>query len=383
MTAISSGNNRNATGTTAQKIDKNQIKKAIEALLQHHEKQSLETPNNLLGNDTNIHLQFGLGKSASTTPQFNPKRVSIPHSLYKLKEDDTTDGSDSNSSLEEASICIFVKDEKSKKFVQEIKEELSSKSKHLQHITKVIHLQKLRKNYNQYSQRMELVNSFDMFFVDDRILPSVGSCLGKIFYKKKKQPIPIRLQWELPLYIKECLTSTYMVLPVGLCVSIRAGRTNMPSEHTIENCASIITNAVSKIPNQWSNIQNIHVKLTNSIALPIYKATLDLSVDEPKQSITKKDETVEEKTKSNEDKSKNNPILKALHQMKEDSSAVTTTTTVKRKKTQEDNATPDGKNKKKEENEIVKKQKADSGKKEKAKVNANSAEKKKKRRRKS
>ena len=82
----------------------------------------------------------------------------------------------------------------------------------------------------------------------------------------------------------------------------------MPSDHIVDNCASIITNSVEKhIPNQWANIQTIHVKLTNSIALPIYKATLDLvSHDVEKDPVKKED--------------KKNPLLKSLNQVKDGSS---------------------------------------------------------------
>jgi len=317
-------------------VDKNQIKKAVNALLKYHTSNDNEKTNNdLLGNDTNIHLQFGLGQavfsndknnpSTNIKPNMKPKRIPIPHSLYQTEETQMT-------TLEEANICIFVKDEKSKKLLQEIQStsELSEKSSHLRHIKKIIQLPKLRKNYNTYAQKLELVNEYDIFFVDDRILPMVGECLGKIFYKRKKQPIPIRLGWDIPVFIRDCLHSTFMILPFGgLCVSVRAGRTNMPSDHIIDNCISIITHAVSNhIPNAWSNVQNIHVKLTNSIALPIYKATLDLSSNNNNNESTttkdsKNEKEVVDKKQDNEkkdekksNKNNNNPIMKALDQMK-------------------------------------------------------------------
>jgi len=328
----------------SQQVDKNQITKAINALLKHHT-TSNEANNDLLGNDTNIHLQFGLGqallneKGNTNKPQMKPKRIPIPHSLYQSEDGQMT-------SLEEANICIFVKDEKSKKLLQEIQStsELSQKSSHLRHIKKIIQLPKLRKNYNTYAQRLELVNEFDIFFVDDRILPMVGECLGKIFYKRKKQPIPIRLGWEIPVFIKDCLNSSFMILPFGgLCVSIRAGRTNMPSEHIIDNCASIIAHAVSNhIPNQWSNVQTVHVKLTNSIALPIYKATLHLSTRSKETEDEKKEsQEIENEKKAKEEKEvkKSNPIIQALNQMKgKDSSSPSVGKNKKRKmKRQEEN----------------------------------------------
>lgn len=35
--------------------------------------------------------------------------------------------------------------------------------------------------------------AFDMFLVDDRIMALLGRVLGQIFFRKKKQPVPIRL----------------------------------------------------------------------------------------------------------------------------------------------------------------------------------------------
>merc|ERR1711862_394526 len=112
----------------------------------------------------------------------------------------------------------------------------------------------------------------------------------------------------------------------------------MPSEHIVENCLAVITNAVAKIPNQRSNIQSINVKLTNSIALPIYNATLDLSssaVDTIPSSkiITKKDDEDDVGKSKNNVEKKNNPILKALDKVKKENNNATTS---KRKKAEED-----------------------------------------------
>lgn len=38
-----------------------------------------------------------------------------------------------------------------------------------------------------------LAAAFDLFLVDDRVMALLGRVLGKIFFSKKKQPVPIRL----------------------------------------------------------------------------------------------------------------------------------------------------------------------------------------------
>merc|ERR1712125_307654 len=70
------------------------------------------------------------------------------------------------------------------------------------------------------------------------------------------------------------------------------------------------------IPNEWSNVQTIHVKLTSSIALPIYKATLHLSTNKETQTEEKEEMEDDKKTKEEKEKKSNNPIIKALDQMK-------------------------------------------------------------------
>ena len=59
--------------------------------------------------------------------------------------------------------------------------------------SQVIGVSKLRKEYSVFEQRRQLAESYDLFLADERVLPSLPRLLGKTFFQKKKQPIPIRL----------------------------------------------------------------------------------------------------------------------------------------------------------------------------------------------
>lgn len=79
--------------------------------------------------------------------------------------------------------------------------------------------------------------AFDLFLVDDRILPLLGKALGKIFFAKKKQPVPLKLGALLkgpnpdPTAVGKRIVAarerTYLYRNHGNCVSVRVARTTM------------------------------------------------------------------------------------------------------------------------------------------------------------
>ena len=87
-------------------------------------------------------------------------------------------------SVEETDICLFVKDSS----LAWIKDFL--KSNGLTHVTP-LSLTKLRSDHSAYSQKRLLLQSYDFFLADSRILPMLSKCLGKAFFGAKKQPVPV------------------------------------------------------------------------------------------------------------------------------------------------------------------------------------------------
>jgi ribosome biogenesis protein UTP30 len=49
----------------------------------------------------------------------------------------------------------------------------------------------LGKKHVAYEKKRELVKNYDLFMADKRVVESLPKILGKVFYKKKKHPIPI------------------------------------------------------------------------------------------------------------------------------------------------------------------------------------------------
>ena len=55
-------------------------------------------------------------------------------------------------------------------------------------------MSKLRTKYEAHEAKRQLCNSYDLFLADERIIPSLPKLIGKSFFKKKKQPIPVDMR---------------------------------------------------------------------------------------------------------------------------------------------------------------------------------------------
>jgi ribosome biogenesis protein UTP30 len=219
-------------------------------------KQSLFDAGDVLSGQT-VQLIVGL-KKIPEQGRTKPITLPIPHSLYRPE-----DG---------ASMCMFVKDNS-----DELKQKLQADP--VDGLERVISLSALRRNYKEFKDRRKLVASHDLFLADDRITPMLTKTLGKTFLSKKKQPVPIRLnRGSLKRNIEQKRNSTYLFLGWGACCSVKVGRTDFTSKQVAENTMAAIHGLVQKVPRKWKNIQSMHLKSTDSIALPIYNALPDANV---------------------------------------------------------------------------------------------------------
>ena len=310
------------------------VERALDALLKHHEKQvekeesTKNKKTSLLGNDRPVQVQLTLFRIPGTSSNC-PIRVSIPHPLYQVHKDDDggKDMDVDDDTQEEAEICFIVKEE-SKPYIQDM---IDKFPKYMGCIKKVLGLQSLRKKHAQYEQQRELLHKYNMFLVDDRILPMVGKALGKHFYKSKRLPIPIKVtrQESLPYMIQKTLKSTFLTINQGTCITIRAGHTGMDSKKIVKNIMAISNNAIPKIPHKWANIQLISIKTPDSMSLPVYNKTpealLELAqlagITEDGQEEEQKEK--ESKAKADSKKRKNvvgdmkSPLVRALKKQKQ------------------------------------------------------------------
>ncbi|KAK9915946.1 hypothetical protein WJX75_006320 [Coccomyxa subellipsoidea] len=234
-------------------LQDDQIRKAVDALLKHVEKQQAKA-NELLEEDELLYLIIALKKTPQEARKDKPVRIPLPHSLYDF------DG---------AEVCLIVKDHKGeghKAAKQRVKEQKLAK------VAKVVGVSKLRTKYESAEAKRALCAAYDLFLADERVLPSLPKLLGKSFFKKKKQPIPVDLtSKDWAGQVRKATEATYMHHTGGTCINIRVARSSFSGEQCTENILEAVKGALVHIPKKWNNVQALHVKTASSAALPIYQ----------------------------------------------------------------------------------------------------------------
>lgn len=82
--------------------------------------------------------------------------------------------------------------------------------------SQVIGVSKLRAKFKPYEAKRLLLKSYDLFLADDRVLPVLPSLLGKKFFEKKKQPVPIDLsKGDLRAEVESARRASYLFVAKG------------------------------------------------------------------------------------------------------------------------------------------------------------------------
>ena len=170
-------------------------------------------------------------------------------------------------------LCLFVKDDKSGKGHKAAKKKLDTQANKAG-IAKVVGTSKLRTKYESFEAKRNLCRQYDIFLADDRILPSLPKLLGKSFFKKKKQPVPVDLtgrDWKAQIdKARQCTT---MFLSGGSCLSIKVARSSHEVRQVLANVLSVLQLVAEKVPKQWENVQAVFIKSADSVALPVFQST--------------------------------------------------------------------------------------------------------------
>ncbi|KAI8618897.1 ribosomal protein L1p/L10e family-domain-containing protein [Chytriomyces sp. MP71] len=166
---------------------------------------------------------------------------------------------------ESAEVCLFTKDPQ-----KEFKALLESNDIT---VDKVIGVSKLKANYYSYESKRKLCDSYDLFLTDDRIISLLPPLIGKAFFSKKKQPIPVDLTAKnLKSEIEAAKNATYLHLNKGLCNAVKIGTTKQTVAQVVDNIIYSVDKIVDKVPSKWSNVQSIQLKLSDSASLPLFNA---------------------------------------------------------------------------------------------------------------
>ncbi|XP_022159732.1 ribosomal L1 domain-containing protein 1-like [Momordica charantia] len=238
------------------RVNQQTAEKAVESLLQWRNSKR-EKPQ-LFDQEDFLYLVVTLRK-IPPKGRTNPYKIPLPHSLHS----------------ESSELCLIIDDRtKSNLTKDDARKKIQSENIP---ISKVIKLSKLKSDYRPFEAKRKLCDSYDMFFADDRVIPLLPSLLGKHFFKKKKIPVPLNLRhknWKEQ--IEKSCASALLYLRTGTCSVVKVAKTSMEVEEIVSNVIAAIDGIAEIVPKKWSNVRSFHLKLLESIALPIYQSVPDL-----------------------------------------------------------------------------------------------------------
>jgi ribosome biogenesis protein UTP30 len=249
----------------ASKVSAAQVAKAVHALKKHLEKVRSEAKTQLFDEDGGDET-FSVLVSTRKTPQKGSNKlvpIRVPHPLLDLKT---------------AEICLIVKDKEGEGH-KEAKKKVAEMEKC--GVAKVLGISKLRNNYKPHEAKRQLCDSYDLFLADARVIPVLPKLLGKSFFVKKKQPVPVDLtKQDWPKQVRKAASATYVHVGAGTCVHVKVAKARFSVEDVVENAMAAIAGVVEIIPRKWANVQSVYMKTNESVALPLYNATPTLPEEE-------------------------------------------------------------------------------------------------------
>lgn len=240
----------------ANKLDSNLVTRAVEALLNHEGQKVAEMESrSLIGSFSKPLVAQVELKTAISKPVMKPVRVKIPYSLFSPGPDQNDD-----------SICLFCKSEDKAK----IDEFLLQNT--VDGLKSVISINILKKNYAKFDDMKKLLKEHTHFLCDHNIVSQLYSILGKTFLARhSNSPVPIEYKGvkDIPAAIAKSISSTYMHMK-GKVLTIKLGTTIMKGKQVSQNVEQGLAFAIAKLHDKWKHVASIHLKLSDSAALPIY-----------------------------------------------------------------------------------------------------------------
>ncbi|CAG7902959.1 unnamed protein product [Brassica rapa] len=239
------------------------VHEAVTSLLKWKTEKSKLAKPQLLEQDEFVYLIVTLKKIPQTN-RTKPHRILLPHPLINTEEDSPE-------------LCLIIDDRPKSGLT---KEDAAKKIKSDEiPVTKILKLSKLKTDYKAFEAKRKLCDSYEMFFADRRVIPLLPRLIGKKFFTSKKIPAAVDLKhrnWKEQIE-KACGSAMFFVR-TGTCSVVKVGKLSMEGDEIVENVMATLNGVVEVLPGNWKYVRSLHLKLSESLALPVYQSVPDLKL---------------------------------------------------------------------------------------------------------
>jgi len=118
----------------------------------------------------------------------------------------------------------------------------------------------------------KVINKYDFFLADTKLMPTVGKVLGQLLGPRGKMPTPIPFNAPVEALLARFRTSVGVKVKGSLSLSCKIGEESMEDADLAANANTIATAVEKKLPNGDKNIRKIMIKTTMGKAIRLEQA---------------------------------------------------------------------------------------------------------------
>jgi len=108
----------------------------------------------------------------------------------------------------------------------------------------------------------KLLNKYDFFLADTKLMPVVGKSLGQLMGPRGKMPTPVPFNADIQSFLDRFKKSIRVRLKSTLALSCKFGDVSMTETDLAANANAIISAIEKKLPNGDKNLKKIMIKTT-------------------------------------------------------------------------------------------------------------------------
>ena len=118
----------------------------------------------------------------------------------------------------------------------------------------------------------KLINKYDFFLADTKLMPTVGKKLGQLLGPRGKMPTPVPFNAPIESFLERFRTSVKIKAKGSLSMSCRIGEESMDDADLAANANAVATAIEKILPNGSKNVKKIMFKTTMGKAIKTEEA---------------------------------------------------------------------------------------------------------------
>jgi len=115
----------------------------------------------------------------------------------------------------------------------------------------------------------KLINKYDFFLADTKLMPVVGKSLGQLLGPRGKMPTPVPFNAPIGSFLERFRQSIRVRVKNSLSLSCKIGDETMDEKDLASNALAVINAIEKKLPNGDKNFKKFMIKTTMGKAIKL------------------------------------------------------------------------------------------------------------------